>query len=278
MSQSEEELAQKALEAKDPQGEPLAAPAELGEMERDFVELTGLLAWQVDEAEPPPELKASVMQHVRAQAQAADPASNVVAFGERAAAPAPPAWTAWAAAAGLLLAFAFAISTGFLYAQLQSQGDVVASLETRLEEMQQERDLVGFSQASFEDMQRRYAVMTSHGAEVCTLRPAGDNPSQPKARALFWTDPETRSWVLSARNLERCELGREYRIWFESEDGAISGGAFRVKDETERIEIGADEIPAGTKAVMVTLEFPDRVGEEPGGELVLYGDDARQIL
>ena len=287
MSEYEEKLAAEALEASDlsglspsPEGDP--------QMAREFLEVSGLLGLQVEESAPRAELRSLILNRIRDEkgagrlaAESAIP-ENVVAMPTReimAPPPAGPQWSAWAAAAGLIMALGFATWSGFLFARLQTQGEMVADLTGEVQNLQQiihlsEGTLAGNEQG----LVHRVDLATSLNAEICALKPAGDSPSQPQARGLLWADRDSRSWVFSASQLERCPLGREYRIWFIGEDGSTSGGAFRVKDPDQRIEIQADELPPGTRAIKVTLEFPGKVGDQPGGELILYGDDARQIL
>ena len=270
MTDREEELVRLALESPEALGG--ASDDELSEA-REYLELAGMLAWQVEDASPREELRSEILARLGSKTTA-----HLVAMPQRqlAAETSRWQWSRWVAAAGLILALGFASWSGYLFARLQSQGETVARLEQEVASLQRAPS-PAVEPALYQDLLRRHSVVTSSNAEVCPLLPAGDKP-QPDARALFWTDRATNQWVLSASNLERCELGREYRVWFMTEDGPISGGYFRVKKSRERIEIGADVIPKGTVGIMVTLEFPDKVGDEPGGELVLYGDEAREML
>ena len=270
MSEREDTFALEALEATAPLEPRDTDDAALA---REYTELAGLLALQADEVAPRSDVKDSIFAAIRA---AEEPASsvpdNVVSMPPPAA---TPAWTSWAAAAGLVLALGFAALSGFLFSRVQMQGEAIAQLEEEVLGLEQQRDLADASDAG---LARRVDLVTSSTAEVCALKPVGESPAQPQARALVWADTESRRWVLSASQLERCPLGREYRIWFVGADGTHSGGAFRVKGPDERIEIEADQMPPGTREILVTLEFPEKVGEEPGGELILRGDETRQIL
>ncbi|MEM1244965.1 MAG: anti-sigma factor [Acidobacteriota bacterium] len=279
MSEREETFALEALEATAPLEPQDADEASLA---REYTELAGLLALEADDIAPRSEVKEAIFAAIRSsdapsapEAAGSDLPSNVVQMPVPAST--TPAWTTWAAAAGLLLALSFAALSGFLFSRVQMQGQAIAQLEDEVLGLEQQRDLAG-GEALDAGLARRVDLVTSSTAEVCALKPAGDSPAQPQARALFWADKESRRWVLSASQLERCPLGREYRIWFVGEDGTFNGGSFRVKGPDERIEIEADQMPPGTEKVLVTLEFPNKVGTEPGGELILYGDEARQIL
>lgn len=268
----EDAFALEALEATAPL-EP--RDAEEAAVAREYTELAGLLALEADEAAPRSAVKDAIFAAIRSADEPAGPAkapSNVVSMP---VATPTPAWTSWAAAAGLLLALSFAALSGFLFSRVQMQGEAIAQLEQEVLGLEQQRDLTA---AADDGLARRVDLVTSSTAEVCALKPAGESPSQPQARALLWADTESRRWVLSASQLERCPLGREYRIWFVSEDGTYSGGSFRVKGPDQRIEIEADQMPPGTEKVLVTLEFPEKVGEKPGGELILSGEETRQIL
>ncbi|MEM9409044.1 MAG: hypothetical protein AAGA81_23645, partial [Acidobacteriota bacterium] len=116
MSEREETFALEALEATAPLEPQDADEASLA---REYTELAGLLALEADDIAPRSEVKEAIFAAIRSsdapsapEAAGSDLPSNVVQMPVPAST--TPAWTTWAAAAGLLLALSFAALSGFL--------------------------------------------------------------------------------------------------------------------------------------------------------------------
>jgi hypothetical protein len=119
-------------------------------------------------------------------------------------------------------------------------------------------------------------VMMGTGLRSCPLKPPVDSPVQPVARAAVLFDAEARNWLLTARDLEPCRDGQEYTLWFIVDGRPVPGGVFHVK-EGEPVSVAADSMPAGTTAMLLTLE-PAPGSEEPLGPTILYGDESDAML
>ena len=275
-----------ALEQLDPQEGPQDESADAG-LEREYRELAGLLAYEVEPANLSPELRARVLSAATAGAesvaleapQPAYAARNVVAFSRPEAETAgSSAWQQMAVAAGVVLSLSLAALSGYLFSQVRSQQATLEDLQAQLAA----QPAVDFAELQtvkrqLEKMENNYRLVTNPAAEVCPLRPRGDAPEQPNARGMLWVDRTQNRWVLSASNLEVCELGRQYQVWFVAADGTIKGDMFGVKGPEQLIQIEADELPPGTTAVMITLEPAEGVAE-PTGPVILYGDEPMESL
>ena len=265
--------------------------------ERTVVELLGALPAELDPVEPPVRVKQKLFAQLgiglTGDAGSVDPTdrsespsvAHVVRDGDVGdvvpfRAPAPqPRWVGLLAAAAVLMAVGLAALSGVFYAQLSQQSDLIGALESELADRADADNASGDSLAQvrheLNEVRQRLGVFTSPDTRVCRL--ASRDAAQPGATgAVFMRDGG--GWVLTARNLQKCKLGREYRVWFVTEDGKLNGGSFFVKDEDTRVEIGADELPQGTIGVMITLEYPGEAEEEPAGPTVLFGDESREML
>ncbi len=259
-----------------------------GDDERALVELLGMLPSELDPIEPSSNVKQRLFAELGLADGVAQSDSPVTLGQESAAAEVvpfrpptqQPRWVGWLAAAAVLMAVGLAALSGVFYAQLSQQTELIGALES---ELASRDDAGSLSQTSaltqvrneLDEVRRQLGVVTSPGTKACRLD--SQDVAQPGARGtVFMTDDG--NWVLTASNLQKCKLGREYRVWFVTDDGKLNGGSFFVKDETTRVEIGADEMPAGTRAVMITLEYPGQAAEAPEGPTILFGDESREML
>ncbi len=187
-----------------------------------------------------------------------------------------------ALAAAVLLAVGLGAWSGFLMSELKQSRTLVAGLESELDERANQIEVgIGpndFQQVLFENRRLRHqiGVATKPNTRVCALSAVAAD--QPMATGAVFLRPDEHVWVIATNNLAKCELGRRYRLWFLGEDGSVMGGELleHVNGETE-FEIASGELPDGASAVLVTLEFPDQFGEQPGGARVLYGERSVEI-
>lgn len=257
-------------------------PVDHAEEAREYVEVVGLLPFELDPQEPGREVKGRLMAAIREDLDQKEP-DSVVRFqpsretvsGTEAAGNGSRGLQLLAAAM-VLLAIALAATTGWMFATVRAQGQRIAALHDDLRNSRlADQQLVQVRQ-DLAHLQDQFRVVTEPGVEVCPLRPRGSASPQPDARGLFYISPDRSQWVLTAQGLAPCEPGTHYRIWFQTDGGPVSGGGFHAQ-EGARIEIGADQLPEGLRAVMVTIEADD--GEaEPVGPTVLYGDDAGAMI
>jgi hypothetical protein len=281
ITEAEEQAIQAALEALTP-----GWSAETETEVRTHVELLGLLPQALVPVVPRPEVKQELFRRIGAESDGSrisaggqvvpfagrgaeqsaaerasahpsvDPSVATVATGHR-----PPAWLLPLAAALAFATVALAGTVGWLTSQLNDQRQTLAELSDRIHQG--------------ELAQEKLALVTDRGTEICRLGPHGEAPEQPTAYATFYAAPDRKSWVLAADNLEPCDQGNRYQVWFMTDAGVVSGGVFFVK-QRGKIEIKADQMPEGTKAIMVTLESEER--SEPTGPMILYGDEPSMVI
>lgn len=188
-------------------------------------------------------------------------------------------WVPVALAATVLMAVGLGAWGGFLVSELRQSRSLVAGLESELDRLEQEGPRVGdYQQVLFENRQLRQQIgmATKPKTKVCALSAMA--PDQPEARGTVFLRPDEGRWMIATNNLAKCELGRRYRLWFLGKNGHVMGG--QVLDQitgAQQIEIASGDLPEETAAVLITLEFPDKFGDHPGGEKVLYGDRSVEI-
>ena len=260
--------------------------AETEELEREYIEVFGLLPGALAPVQPSVHVKQQLFERLGLEVPSAptEAGGEVVSFAERKNAgatpaeaseggvpsaptveplsrPASPSWMLPLAAALAFATVALAGTVGWLTSQLSEQRETLAELSERIEQG--------------ELAQEKLALVTDKGTEICRLGPYGEKPEQPRAYATFYAAPDRKGWVLAADNLEPCDQGKRYQVWFMTEDGPVSGGVFFVK-EMGKIEIKAEDMPAGSTAIMVTLESKEQ--SEPTGPMILYGDEPSMVI
>ena len=85
-------------------------------------------------------------------------------------------------------------------------------------------------------------------------------------------------WTIEAarRGLEPCAKGSQYALWFMVDGTAVRGGTFLVEPDVA-VTLGADQLPEGTSAVLLTLEA-DPSATVPTGPRILFGDESEEML
>lgn len=246
------------------------------DLEREYTELLGLLAYGNEPAEPSAAVRARLLDAVRAEAA-------VVPLSREPAAPPGPAAAHRSAPSRALAAAALVVGLGlaglsaYLFASLQQERSTVLALRASLARQQQteEPDLAGFRR-EIEALRAHFTLVTSPGVEICPLGPRSVEPPQPQARGHLYVSPDHRHWLLTAHGLDPCRGEQAYHVWFLTDDGPVCGGVFHVASG-QRIEIGSEDMPPSTRAVFVTLE-PSESTSQPSGPTVLWGDEPEMTL
>lgn len=263
-----------ALEIKDPQ----SATGE--EVDREALEIAGLLAYSVEPLAGDPELRARILGkigvlsevgHVEPSTPGGAREPRVVPFPVAAGSGSSSArWLRLLAAAALLAALGLAALSGLLYARLEQSEELVTALEA---ELGARSPLLSQTEVAVD----RISVVASPTVRICPL--ASQDPNQPSAQGMVYMKPDDGKWVLAAANLKPCEKGRQYQLWFVTSSGVQHAGSFHLPESgPSRVELAADEMPSDLQAVKVTLEWPDASLERPEGQTVLYGDRAHQLV
>lgn len=250
------------------------------ELIREYLEVLGLLPYDLEPAEPSPVVKEKLMRAIEGNLSSdvrspADPVDSskgaeVITMPDRKR----PGWALPLAAS---LAFALLGLSIWQSTHLTSQKGTIEDLAGRLHDANQQIADATDYREGLRKAESNLALVSSPGVEVCALHPADAELSQKDARGTLFVAANHDSWYLRLDGLVPCPLGRKHQIWFVKSDGtAESGGVFDVKPG-EGIEVTSDIMPADTVAVMITLE-PEGGSVEPTGPSVLYGDDMMRIL
>jgi len=183
--------------------------------------------------------------------------------------PIPRRHSRWPLALAATLALAFAGASVWLWQLQQGQSAEIAELRQELDarrqlnaRMDQE---VQQTRTEIEKMRSRFALVTSPAVDVRPLRPVGDQ--QPNARGMLFVAPDHQHWYLSLEGLQPATGGGVYKLWWMTEQGARDGGSL-VAQNGEKIQMSSDEMPAGIRDVVVTLE-PDPGSAQPTGPEIL---------
>jgi len=186
----------------------------------------------------------------------------------------------WPLALAASLALLFAGLSGWLYTQLGQQRDTIDALGRQLDREQSRVDSAvrqaRRAEADALSMQEKFALVTSPAVEASPMRPAGASPLQPAARGVLFVAADHQHWYLCLHGVAPAPEGKTYKLWFVADPGnPVSGGTFTAKPGAP-VELSSKQMPAGTKAVMVTLEA-DPQADKPAGPEVLRAAGVYQL-
>jgi hypothetical protein len=268
---------------------------------RLYHETLGLLPYGLPPAAPRPETKRRLMAAAAAAAPAppgasAFPAAPAApgaatptpAILARPAAPPlrpPPPRPAepsrrrrWPLALAAALILALLGTCGWLYRELLDQGTTVASLGEQRDAARQRADRaegrLAQLNADVKSLRDNFSVVTSPAVEACALQPV--MPKLATARGILFVAADHQHWYMSLRGLPPAGSGKVYQLWFVADQGPVSAGTFRAESGSPW-EAGSEHMPAGTKAVRITLENGSGAAS-PGGPDVLRNADALHTL
>jgi hypothetical protein len=177
----------------------------------------------------------------------------------------------WPLTLAASLAFLALGLSALLYYRWQQDRETIARLNRELTE-ERSRAAGAFAQvrkmqSDSLDMRQKMELVTSPTVEVSAMRPMGAPPLQPAARGLLFVASNHQHWYLSLKGLQPPEAGKVYKLWFMADQGPVGISAFPARAGVP-IELSSQEMPAGTKAAMVTLES-DPLASAPTGPEVL---------
>ncbi len=186
----------------------------------------------------------------------------------------------WPLALAASLALLFAGLSGWLYTQLGQQRDTIDALGRQLDREQSRVDsAVRQARQATADalsLQEKFALVTSPAVEASPMRPPGASPLQPAARGVLFVAADHQHWYLCLHGVAPAPAGQTYKLWFVADPGnPVSGGTFTARPGAP-VELSSKQMPAGTKAVMVTLEA-DPKAEKPAGPEVLRAAGVYQL-
>jgi len=185
----------------------------------------------------------------------------------------------WPLVLAASLALLFAGLSGVLYVQLNQQRETIDALGQQLD-LERGRAASAIKQARRSEadalsMREKFALVTSPAVEASPMRPPAANPLQPAARGVLFVASDHQHWYLCLHGMEPAPAGKTYKLWFVANGVPVSGGIFTARPG-EPVELSSKEMPAGTKAVKVTLEA-DPQTPKPAGPEVLQAAGVYQL-
>jgi hypothetical protein len=273
-----------------PPAPPVGAAAETETLTRLYLETLGLVPYALPPIQPRPEVKRRLLElvagggtevpvHAPPRPGATFERPPEPARPSRLAIPATVAKTAkWPLALAAALILALLVTCGWLVRGLREQETVVARLagqrNAALRHAADAEARFGRLSSQVSSMRDSLAVVTSPAAEVCNLRAA--TPEMGNARGVLFVAADHQHWTMSLRGLRPPGPGKVYQLWFVADQGMVSGGTFGARPGGPT-ELGSEHMPAGTKAVKITLE--DSPGSPaPSGPEMLRNADTLHTL
>ncbi|HVR30317.1 MAG TPA: anti-sigma factor [Thermoanaerobaculia bacterium] len=242
---------------------------------REYTELSGLLPYALEPVAPRAGRRDELLASARRERFPQDSQRESVRPG---ASPAPlrhnrRRLSVAMAAALAALSLGLALASGWLARDRALQQRTITALERQLHE-------IAGTQAELRDTRAELArlrgVFTSAGMRVCPLRPWGERPAQPVARAAVYFDGDRQQWFLAARDLEPCRQGSYYVLWFVVDGKPVAGGSFRPEKGVP-VALAAERMPGEMSGAFLTLE-PDPAVGAPTGPPILYGEQSEEML
>jgi len=279
-----------------------AASGEASEtLARLYTEALGLIPYALDPVAPSGAVRERLMaiatgddtQEVARPAFApASPAAPVAPFP----APRPPAVRAapparrWPLALAAALVLALLGLAGTLYRSLEQRdrqlGEDRAAIERLNGELAAERARVaaaGVDRSELDRLRTRLAALestfelvTTPAVEMAALRPTGRVPLARQASGRLYIAPDHQHWYLSVHDLQPSAAGQQYQLWFIGPEGPVSGGTFTAAAGAP-VNLSSAEMPAGTKAIIITLE-PAAGAPAPSGPEVMRASPPVKVL
>jgi hypothetical protein len=275
-----------------PKGAPEAGARDGGDaaeaetLARLYHELLGLLPAALPPAVVPPEIKRRLMAAIQAA-----PAGLAGESGAVTAASSPPARPRaaaveprrtrarrWPTALAAALILALLGASGWLVLGLRQQGETIAGLgrqrdEARRQAGEAESRLARLT-AEIGRMRDRVAVVASPGVEACALKPV--MPAMSGAHGMLFVAADHQHWYMSLRGLPPAGGNRVYQLWFVADQGPVSGGTF-TGEPGQPMDLSSERMPAGTKAVRVTLENGAGAAAPSGPDVLRNADTLHAI-
>jgi hypothetical protein len=243
---------------------------------RSYLELVGLLPYELEPIEPSPATKARLMailkgvdgrQQVAGLEKVAVPSTKTEAKG----------WRSWGLPLAAGLALALLGLSGWQRIHMERQQDEIVQLSGRLREVNLQSAELARYREELVEAQAKLSVLASSGVEVCSLYPMEERLAASEPIATLFVAPDHQHWYLRIDGLEPSPEDRAYQLWFITEEGTkVSAGTFDPRPGV-RTEMTSETMPGGTVAVSVTIE-PIGGSTEPSGPPLLYGDEVMRIL
>lgn len=243
---------------------------------RTYLEVVGLLPYELEPVQPSPATKNRLLAHLTTE----DDSPHTKQAGQVAlTSPTRDAggWRSWALPLAAGLAVALVGVSGWQRINMDRQREEIAKLSGHLRQVNLESAELAQYRQQLAEAQAKLAVLASSGVEVCSLHPVDEQIAAPLPTATLFVAPDHQHWYLRIDGLEPSPEDHAYQLWFITDEGAqVSGGTFDPQPGT-RLELTAETMPGGTVAVSVTME-PVGGSAEPSSPPLLYGDEVMRIL
>ena len=250
-------------------------------LRRLHTEAIGRLPYALPDARPDPAIREGLLRLVRA-----DETQEVEPVVRRSETPAQPDQAAWSAAAAVAalgpgpstgrdpvaglryagarrsrrrwlapLAAAAAVMAivglGLWVAYLQSE---LAASETRLAwgEKQWKGELAQ-EHRQLSEIEDRYRLVTSPAVTVFPLTAVSGTGPLAMATARLYVGPDHQRWMFDVHNLRAEPAGRDYQIWFLTDEGQKSAACFNMQGSQPVFKM-VSPMPRDVVGVAVTLE------------------------
>lgn len=216
------------------------------------------LAHSAEPLEPSPQVRARILERVRAESRAAKLDNVIPMTRPSAVAARAPAQPRDLLAIAALIVLGLIIGLVVLWRQNQEARTAVARLS---QELQETRARLGMEQKAL-------ALLTTPGARMAEL--AGTKEA-PAAHAMLAVDSKTGRAVFMAQGLPQAPAGKAYQLWFINGAKPMPGKVFKT-DSAGNVMMMDEQLPAealnaGTFAV--TLEPQDGVPAPTGPMFLL---------
>lgn len=283
------------------------APSEAGRTEgvrpgevSEHLEALALLPYALEPQTPPQALRQRVLRGVVGESQTASRGGSAAVAdlsevrrlqADRRVQPAPrspsvPAeatsvWPWRLAAAVLTLCvlglglFAFSLNQRLSQqeAALSAFGD---SLESSSAAASQTAEVARLQQ-QLDDISQRFTMITRTAARLYPIRPQQASLQESRVRGVMYVCSDHQRWYVNLQGLEPAPDGREYHLWFLTDDGPVDARTFQVT-AGQPAEMRDLSMPTGTRGVAVSLEPANEPhGPQPTGPILLKGDEAMRI-
>ncbi len=188
------------------------------------------------------------------------PAAGVPAAGVPAAGVPVPVGGGWRFGRTLLpLAATLAVclvGLGYLVGRVQDQQQRIVRLESELTS----------AQTLAEELGHQFQMVATTARTAYPLRATA---SQTACSGTVFVCGQHQQWLLSVRDMSPAPAGREYHLWFVTEEGMIDAGSVEIRGSRGSLE--APTMPEGTRGFALSLEEPGELGK-PEGQIMLLGD------
>jgi len=275
--QAEDEAIGGVLDRLERENRAAARDRAAADLEREVLEVFGLLPFELEPVTPSAAVKRRILEAVGREAVIVPiPATGATARPALQAPRERPSYAQLASAALVVLTLGLAGLSGYLYATLRDERATFTTLGEKPAERQAGAEEAASYRREMETLRANFSLVTSPGVEIRRLEPRDGEPPQPKAQGHLYVAPDRREWLLTAQGLDPCHGEQAYHVWFVTDGGVVAGGFFHVA-AGQKIQVGSKDMPAGTRAVIVTLEASE-TSAEPEGPTVLYGDEPELML